>query len=402
MNSDSNIDNISYSRYVLWYNIFIYAYTALLFALNFSRIFDNNFWGDECYSIKLAHMSIANMIVETAQDVHPPLYYIILMFLLRMFGSHGWLFHVVSILPYAIELIIALTYIRRKFQDPVPIVFITFISLMNCAFVYNVEVRMYSWASLFVLLSFLSCLEILEANSKRSYFFFIFFSLAAAYTHYYALISVALFYLFLLLYAFIRSKHIKEILITCGITMLGYSYWFIVLLKTVKRTSEDFWLTGIPGVKDCLNFVFNPSEKTWVMIVVVTMFLATLLISIRKSERDDPFRLWEICGLMSVFVTMALGEIVSHIVRPIFQTKYLFPATATIWLIFAVNIGRMKHKNIVSMILIAVILLTGIPCDMELAEKERDYNDMLMETTSVITRQITNDDIIRLFVHTYG
>ena len=340
MNSDDSISNVSQRRCRLWYNVFLYAYTGLLFVLNFSRIFDNNFWGDECYSIKLAHMSITDMIAETAQDVHPPLYYIILMLSTRTFGFHGWLFHVVSLLPYLIELIIALTYIRRKFKDPVPMIFITFVSLMNCALVYNVEVRMYSWASLFVLLSFLSCLEILENNSKRSYLLFIIFSLAAAYTHYYALISIALIYLVLLLYALISRKYIKEMIITCVVTLLGYSCWFIVLLKTVKRTSRDFWLTGIPGIKDCFNFIFNPSEKTWALIVFVAIFIATLVLSIRRLKTDDSLKIWEMCGLFSVFGTMALGEAFSHIVRPVFQVKYLFPSAAIIWLIFAVNLSR--------------------------------------------------------------
>lgn len=49
-------------------------YTIILFSLNIVRIFDNNFWEDEAFTIWLSRMNIANMISETAKDVHPPLY----------------------------------------------------------------------------------------------------------------------------------------------------------------------------------------------------------------------------------------------------------------------------------------------------------------------------------------
>ena len=55
----------------------LYAYAFVLFLINFIRIFDNAFWGDEGFSILLAKMSVHEMIATTASDVHPPLYYLL-------------------------------------------------------------------------------------------------------------------------------------------------------------------------------------------------------------------------------------------------------------------------------------------------------------------------------------
>ena len=60
---------------------------AVLFGLHFARIFDNNFWGDEGFSIRLARQTIPEMLESTAEDVHPPLYYLILMGFNRLLGN---------------------------------------------------------------------------------------------------------------------------------------------------------------------------------------------------------------------------------------------------------------------------------------------------------------------------
>jgi hypothetical protein len=39
-------------KYDIW-RVVALLYSVCIFLLNFIRIFDNNFWGDECFSIQL-------------------------------------------------------------------------------------------------------------------------------------------------------------------------------------------------------------------------------------------------------------------------------------------------------------------------------------------------------------
>ena len=73
----------------------LYLYGTILFILNAIRIFDNNFWGDEAFSIALSHMNFIDMLKATATDVHPPLYYAILQIGFRLLGNHGFVYHLV-------------------------------------------------------------------------------------------------------------------------------------------------------------------------------------------------------------------------------------------------------------------------------------------------------------------
>ena len=173
--------------------ILLIIYTAVLAVLNGVRIMDSTYWFDEIFSIKLINMTIPEMLRATANDVHPPLYYVILKVFCHFFSQSGPALHAASLLPYVIVLILALTVIRRRFGRSTAFLFVTFMSLLQCTLRYNVEIRMYSWVVLFVLTAYLSLYAIFNSNRKRSYVLFTAASLAAAYSHYYALIAVAFF-----------------------------------------------------------------------------------------------------------------------------------------------------------------------------------------------------------------
>ena len=158
----------------------------------------------------LSKMTVQEMLRATAGDVYPPLYYFFTMAAYRVFGATGWAYRLVSIIPYVIGLVLVLTVIRRRFGKGTTILMVTFMSVMSQAVTYNVEVRMYSWAALFVLLSYYALYMIILDGKVPSYVLFVLASLGAAYTHYYAMVSVAFFYLALFVMA-VKKKSKRKI-----------------------------------------------------------------------------------------------------------------------------------------------------------------------------------------------
>lgn len=176
------------------HNFILYVYAFVLFFMNFIRIFDNTFWGDEGYSILLAQKSVPNMLAATAADVHPPLYYLLAQLLYHVFGNNGVTYHLSALLPYAGIMMIGCTYVKKRFGIIPSAILITMASLMKYAVTYNVEARMYALSSLLVLIAYIAFYEIIKTNSLKSWGIFCVASLGAAYTHYYALVSVAFLY----------------------------------------------------------------------------------------------------------------------------------------------------------------------------------------------------------------
>ena len=383
-------------------NYILYFYTLSLFALNFIRIFDNAFWGDEGYTIKLAKMGVERMINTTAGDVHPPLYYLFTQLLYHFGGNHGYTYHLSGLIPYAVILIIACTAVNKYFGKIPAFVLVTMSSIMKNAVVNNVEVRMYSLAAMFVLAAYIALYCIIEKNRVIDWVIFCIMSLGAAYTHYYALISVAFFYMMLIPVVIKNHSCIKRLIISYVATVLAYLPWLRILLQSFKRTSDSWWLGDIPLISDCIKYIF---DYKWVFVtfVISIIFFAinqsgtvnfvhtnnkplldNIDISINTSEKIN-FNgeiLWILSGLFAIFGTMAVGLGLSYAVRPFFLTRYLFPVSIIAYLILGVCISKMQLRKVWAAVFVMLILWNNIPA---YANNYKSESSLNKETSAFLT-----------------
>src|SRR5215213_2341166 len=113
-------------RRVTSYLTSTHGLVALLFivalALRLYAIERQSLWGDEGSSISLASRSLAQIVRDTANDAHPPLYFWVLHFWIRMFGTS--VFAVRSLSALCGALMVSITYIlgRRWFGHPAAVV----------------------------------------------------------------------------------------------------------------------------------------------------------------------------------------------------------------------------------------------------------------------------------------
>ncbi len=392
-------------------------YAILLFLLNFIRIFDNNMSGDEAFSVYLAKMTIPKMLQETAEDVHPPLYYFFIMFVNRFIGNYGWAYHLLSIIPYAITLFVGLTWVRKRMGNCAALVFITFDSLMCTAVCFNVEIRMYSWAALFLLLSYCSLYEILHTRKIKYYALFAIFSLAGAYSHYFTLLAAAFFYAVLIVDCVIRRKYIKEIVFTCITTIVGYLPWFFVLLTTFVRTSNGFWMTRIPGVLESVKWVFwigdgkypNLARKIvfllFLFLLLVVSIYESKILFIEKKEsknkfsltfkefRISEFEVWILAGVISMMGCICTGVYMSRLIRPMYHERYLYPIAVVIWLVIASCLSKVKFEKMYTLLLVGLLLVTALPVYINTYQFEQEQDHMTQETVQFFKENM-NDDII--------
>ena len=347
--------------------ILLTIYAIALAALNGIRIMDSTYWYDEMFSIKLIRMPIPELLEATANDVHPPLYYLILKGICHFAGESGPVLHAASLLPYLLVLILALTVIRKRFGRSTSLLFITFASLLASAVKFNVEIRMYSWVAFFVLVSYLSLYAILYTNKIVYYGIFILSSLAAAYTHYYALIAVAFFYLVLMLYAlFVRREILLRVAVTWVLTALGYLRWLLVLLETFGRTSSGWWMKWMPKYKTSLPAIFE-GRHDWILFYIFATVLVInviwLIVSAATGKSPEPDRdpvkelVFFLAGAASVFGTIAVGVGVSHLFRPMYFDRYIYTAAVCAWLIVSIGLSRLRVQNIAPLSLALTIFM---------------------------------------------
>jgi len=402
--------NSSNSSHQMLYVHLLCAYSFVLGLLNFTRCFDNTLWGDEAFSVALARSNVQSMITTTANDVHPPLYYLILQLLHTILGDNGFAYHVISLLPYILILILGVTYIRKHYGIITSFIFVTMSSLMECALVCNVEIRMYSWANFFVLCAFLLFCKILEADKFRYYIFFSFFSLAAAYTHYYALVAVGLLFLILWVLILKSHKNLIKLVISSLIAILGYIPWLKILLTTFSRTSDSWWNKMIPTVKTCFLYLF---DHLWMFPILIAVFVAfylyeskTIVVETKKIDVTNKYKVsfgkptldtYNIVvvtsGIIVVLGITIIGLTMSYLIRPLFLERYLFPVSGIIYLIVGIAFSKMKFRKVWSVLIVLVLLTFGIKNFKTIYQSDKQLDNSTKQMVNIVDAQ-SNDIMI--------
>lgn len=388
------------------------AYAAVLFLLNFVRIFNDNFWLDEAFTIRLVRMALPDVIRGTAGDVHPPLYYLIVKAAYEIFGGYGWLFRFVSLIPCALILILAVTVFWDRFGGEMAVLLITMACLSGNAVIYNVEVRMYSWASFFVLTAFYELYKILMRGKAKDYILFAAFSLAASYTHYYSLVSAGFFYVALLGLAMARKADWKKVCLTCIGTVAGYLPWFWILVKTLLVRSEDYWITDIPAFKRSINYLFSNQFRlvVWGFLAAGMAFVflyETGVVSVQGKEGGkirifvsledmafSPLLAWLAVGICSILGTICVGIGISIAVRPFYLLRYIYPVSAVAWMILGVVVSRLKGKKIYTLLLLAYMVIVFFPSYQAKFMDDKGKDGRMKETLVLTQDEIQEGDVI--------
>lgn len=371
----------------------LYVYAIMFAIFNFVRVFIATFWLDETFSIMLAKMNVPDLIKMTAADAHPPLYYLILRLFYLLLGNHNYTYALASIAPVLLSIGFAVFALRKEFGGQVAVFFITLSTLMNCCLEYSTEVRMYSWGCFFVTLCFWYAYQILKQNDRyKNWILFTIFGLAAAYTHYYALVSVAFIYVGLFAILIIREwKNIRQCLI-CGIvTVLAYLPWLKILLESFKRKRDDWWGANIPELKDVINFVFQGNaERIIACIFFVCLVIAIIklicTIKIDKSKKvkislksfksiiQNSYFGMMFIGILAWIGVYLVGYLVSVLIRPFFLVRFTFLLMGVLWILLSSALVKtIKNKKIALFVLVFLLVFGGKEYFQTVLDEKKDY-----------------------------
>ena len=158
---------------------------------------------DEWYTLSLLQMSFIDGLKLTAADVHPPLYYLIVKIVLKVLSVLNIEYNmiliskIVTILPYALLLIVFGTKVKNEFGWLTAGIFVFVFGTMSEFFFKFITLRMYGWGLLFLVLSYIYLYDVFNKSDRKSWFLLTIFSVCGAYTHYFIAISSVLMYLFL-------------------------------------------------------------------------------------------------------------------------------------------------------------------------------------------------------------
>lgn len=352
----SKVWNIVY-RYIG--PVMVLALTVLVICLNFSMMSDRVLWGDEAFSANTAHKDVDGILqVLYYWDNHPPLYYYWLKLFGTLFGYKVPVFHLASLVPFAIGIVLALTVIRKHF-GMLPATFFVMISgLGQACLEYNLEVRMYALAFLCVMGCFYCSYRVIADGSRKTWIGMVLWALGAAYSHYYALVAVGIMMFFTGVAVWIkyRGKTWRKGVLAIVAFLIGYAPWLYFFYAGLKNVSRGWWMTEILGLDQSLEIVMGGRRMNVIVFPLLLVFLLVTLLADssvftvgeagRVCLHKPSVKKWSdktyamAVGACTILGTLAFAYLLSIVMAPMLAQRYLYPLSAVAIVMLAVGSSR--------------------------------------------------------------
>lgn len=384
-------------------DIILLIITVIISISYVSLIFNNNIWTDEAFTIDLVSSgSVQDIISGTANDVHPPLYYLIVRLFVSIFGSNIQVYKIVSIIPMILTMILALFCVRPWFGQKASILFVLFLNGIPCVLEYSVQIRMYSWTVFFITLCGLSAYGIIKHNHNVHWILLSLSALCACYTHNFAMISAFFIYVILgiALIAKLRKLPVKWLL-SGAFVNICYLPWLFILLRQTTGRVNNYWIEKITlqTVKGYFSDLFG-SRLPYSTTMFVVLLLLSLMLSvwnIKKGQKNEG--ICSLCFLLVPFLTAFTGILVSILITPFFIARYLIPCMGLLALAFALSFSREKNIPYFILSLFLMAMFSNSYYSNFIAEYHSTHTQELLDYMS---ENLGENDLILYNYEQYG
>ena len=382
-------------------NIKLYHIAIIVLGICFmlAGAIHSNIWFDEAYTVGLVQHSFIDIIKIGIFDVHPLFYYLILKLFTIFTVSSIIAMRIFSVLGMATLSILGYTHVRKEFGERTGLIFSFLVSFLPVTLVYSNEIRMYSWAAVFVLLTGIYAYRITKDNRPKNWILFSVFSLFSAYTHYFATITIGLINLILMIYV-IKNRQKDKVLTRWIISAVTQIILFIpgllVLAFQALRVEGGFWISikypDIFGEILKFNFLGEVTNK-WlslgILLFAIVLFGYIIIKTILEYKKDKQKMLIPILSGCVYLGVIIVTLVISLLKQDIFTTRYTVPMLGLL-LIFMSYVLSISNTKITAIICTIIIALSINNSTIFFA---KNYNESNRQLSNLINEDIESEDI---------
>jgi len=369
---------------------YIYLILILGFVLRLRNILNRDFWYDEAFTGITVKSNFWEIIHITINDVHPPLYYI----LLKGFSYFGN-YSVFSIRFFSVILgilgIWAVYFFTKELFNKKTALFASLITAISpFAIQYSQEGRMYAMLSFFTLIGSYFFIKALKTNNYKYYIGWGIFLGFSALTHYMGALYSVIFYLIFVVYNFFHQNSgklsIKKILLNLlpskGVfvgflsSVAIFSFWIKTFFNHLRYSglSNMQWVrpasfsdiftniqififgsplgelsAGMPN-PNTVNHISNSS-----ILVGLVLLFGFLIPYLFKKEKEKITYV-----LVMSFGFMFLIYVLSILGNDYFVSRYLIVSAYFIFILLGVWLANVNWKISVFAVAVYILLLANV------------------------------------------
>ena len=355
--------NKSYKITTKSLNLFSWVYIVIIsFVLIIIACQGKDIWYDETFSLGLARHSVRDLIILTANDVHPPLYYLILKIPMMFIPGSVTAAKIVSVIPVILIMCIANLFFSKEYSIKSAILFNLLFFSAYTTFEFAVEIRMYTWCMFFCVLCCISSYYIIKTETLKSYLLYVLFAECGAYCQYWTACGLAInFILISIICIFRNKKSIKKILISAIIGILLYIPWGKVVISQVSEVAGEYWIAPITFL-DFIEYYLYEIPMFGIFKIIVIPFLIYFIIKSIKGyiNHDNKSDYFIACAFTPILLIICTS-IICIVFKPVYQAKYGLPLSlfTVFFIVLSINefiISKNKKVLLIGVCLICIIL----------------------------------------------
>ncbi|NLG26525.1 MAG: hypothetical protein GX557_01350 [Chloroflexi bacterium] len=345
---------------------------ALLLALavRLYRLDAQSLWNDEGTSVALALRDLGTIARDASHDIHPPLYYFMLHGWVRLFGTGEAPVRALSAIAGVGLVAGTWLYARRRGPGAAALAAVLLAALSPLQVYYSQEARMYAWVALWGLLSMLAfnrLLVALDEGRRRLVWsvWYVLATLAALYTHYYAVTLVfaqnAIALIWLLAHAPTRSRPAADegapsgrsllwrwIVVQLGV-LLAYAPWLLyaqAALRSWPAVSAPLSLTQVLDLLRALALGLTVPARLRTLVAALALWAVALMGVLPRrtlcqptGDRAHAPEPWYAAPL---YLGMPVGAmLLLSLRRPMLNPKFLLLATPALYVLLGRGVARL-------------------------------------------------------------
>jgi uncharacterized membrane protein len=338
-----------------------------------------SFWLDEAYSVEIASFPTSEVLHELViNDVHPPLYYFIVHFWIKLFGDSEWSVRFISVLFGVLALPLIFLLSAQLFDRFTGLIAAALLALSQFHIGFSQEARMYALLVSLTLLSFYFFLKLLEGGRSRlALAAYVASSTLMMHTHVYSFFIIIAQNTYFLTLAFTAREIYKRTLKRWLLAQIGLALlfvpWFFALVRQVSRVRRGFWIPDEPprAILDALYLQAGSTDLAWVLFPLVAFAVLSAWKGVRKKAGAPASQVQGKAGfnserlkiyllLLWLISPIILPFLVSKFSSPIFLPKYSIPALPAFMILAARGFSVVRFHQLRMLAIVFILCFSLI------------------------------------------
>ncbi|MEO8483434.1 MAG: glycosyltransferase family 39 protein [Acidobacteriota bacterium] len=321
-------------------------------------------WLDESFSVAISRTTLANIVAETGQDVHPPLHYFLLFFWGKVAGGSVWAARLLSVL-FSVGLIGAAYAVASRLRSTrVGLIAAVLLAVSVFQIEFAQEARMYALLALLSTLSVAAFIRLLDSASPRGFIVYVVVTALMVYTHAYAAFVLA-GQAGSLAWIAARERHQATTIATRWVlamtcVLVAFLPWLAIFTWQFSSVQRAFWIPEPAWSSAWSPFLAYAGSKPLLWCLGPLAGLG--LIAMWRARRPGAVVSRPITIVLPwLLAPIALPFLLSRVSSPIFLEKYTIAASVPFALLAAEGLALVPLAALRAVILAGVVIVSTTP-----------------------------------------